>query len=184
MQGDSGIVIEDVCEDSIQNLGGRLVLMLMRAGILVGEVVVAAVGVMVVVAVGVISFYEKRCLSVTEVECLRVGLGLVEGDILDLSGGLIALVVEMEEDDLVLEVGAVVRLIWGCLNWRLYFLWSLSRMSLESKMSKVGWHPFGMVMWADFLMEFFFFDGSCLGKLTGSKMEVVVVDILVVVEMV
>ena len=34
MEGDNGIVMEDVCEDSMQNLGGRLVLMLMRAGIL------------------------------------------------------------------------------------------------------------------------------------------------------
>ena len=57
MQGDSGIVIEDVCEDGMQNLGGRLVMMLMRAGILVAEVVVVAVGVMVVVAMGVISFF-------------------------------------------------------------------------------------------------------------------------------
>ena len=144
-----------------------------------------AVGVMVVVAVGVISFSEKRCSSVTEVECLRVGFGLVEGDILDLSEGFIALVVEMEVDDLELEVGAAVRLFWGCLNWRLYFLCRLSRMSLERKMSKVGGRPFGMVMmWADFLMEFFFFDGSCLGKVTGSKLEVVVVDMLVVVEVV
>ena len=85
MQGDSGIVIEDSCEDGMQNLGGRLVLMLMRAASLVGEVVVVAVGVIIVVVVGVISFYEKRCLSVMEVECLRVGFGLVEGDILDLS---------------------------------------------------------------------------------------------------
>ena len=175
MKGDSGIVTEDVCEDGIQNLGGRLVLMLIRAGILVGE--------MVVVAGGVISFSEKRCLSVTEVECLRVGFGLVEGDILDLSGGFIALLVEMEVDDLELEVGTVVRLIWGYLNWRLYFLWRLSRMSLESKMSKIGGRPFGMVMRVDFLMEFFFFDDSCLGKVAGSKMEVVVIEILVVVEM-
>ena len=111
MQGDSSIVIEDLCEDMMQNLGERLALMLMRAGILVGEVVVVAVGVIVVVVAGVISFSEKRCLSVTEVECLRVGFGLVEGDILDLSGGFIVLVVEMEVDDLELEVGAVVRLI-------------------------------------------------------------------------
>ena len=152
--------------------------MLMRAGILVGEVVVVAVEVMVVVAVGVISFSEKRCSSVTKVECLGVGFGLVGGDILDLSGGFIALVVEMEVDDLELEAGAVVRLIWGCLNWRLYFLWRLSQMSLKSKMSTVGGHPFGLVMWADFLMEFFFFDGSCLGKVTGSK-EVVVVEMVV-----
>ena len=177
MQGESGIPIEDVCEYGMQNIGGRLVLMLMGTGILVGEVVVVAVGVMVVVAVGVISFSEKRCLSVTE--CLQVGFGLVEGDILDLSEGFIALVVEMEVDDLELEVRAVVRLIWGCLNLRLYFLWRLSRMCLESKMSKVDGRPFGMVMRADFLMEFFFSDGSCLEKVTGSKMEVVVVQMVV-----
>ena len=39
--------------------------MLMRAGILVGRLVVVVVGVMVVVAVGVVSFSEERCLSVT-----------------------------------------------------------------------------------------------------------------------
>ena len=45
-----------------------MVLMLMRAGILVGEVRVLTVGVMVVLAVGVISFFEKRCLSLVEVK--------------------------------------------------------------------------------------------------------------------
>ena len=40
-----------VCEDGMQSLSGRLVLMFMRAGILVGEMVVVAVGVMVVVVV-------------------------------------------------------------------------------------------------------------------------------------
>ena len=45
-----------------------MVLMLMRAGILVGEVIVLTVGVMVVLAVGVISFFEKRCLSLVEVK--------------------------------------------------------------------------------------------------------------------
>ena len=69
MKGDSGIVMEDVCEDGIQNLGGRLVSMLMRAGILVGGLVVVVVGVMVVVAVGVVSFSEERYMSVREVEC-------------------------------------------------------------------------------------------------------------------
>ena len=59
----------------MQNLGGRLVLMLMRADCLVGEVVVVVAGVMVVVVV------EKLCLSVTELECLGVGFGLVGGDI-------------------------------------------------------------------------------------------------------
>ena len=65
--------MEDLCEDGMENLGGRLVLMLMRAGILVCQVVVVAVGVMVMVAVGVLSFSEKLCHSVTEVECLGVG---------------------------------------------------------------------------------------------------------------
>ena len=50
--------------------------MLMRAGILIGEVVVVAVGVMVVVVVGAISFSEKWCLPVMEVKCLGVGFGL------------------------------------------------------------------------------------------------------------
>lgn len=51
MEGYSGIFIEDVCQDSIRTLVRRLVLMLIRAGILVGEVVV--------VALGVISFFGK-----------------------------------------------------------------------------------------------------------------------------
>ena len=69
MEGDSGIVMEDACEDSIRNLGWRLVLILMRADILVCGVVVVAVGVMVLVVLGIVSFSEERCLSVTEVEC-------------------------------------------------------------------------------------------------------------------
>ena len=67
--GDSDIVMEDVCEVGIRNLGGRMVSMLMRAGILLGGLVVVVVGVMVVMAVGVVSFSEERCLSVKEVEC-------------------------------------------------------------------------------------------------------------------
>ena len=51
-------------------------------------------------------------------------------------------------------------------------------MSLERKMSSVGGRPFGMVMWEDFLMELFFFDDGCLGKVTGSKMKVVVVEVV------
>ena len=61
MRGDSGIFMEDVCEDGMRNIGGRLVSMLMRAGILVGG--------LVMVVVGVMSFSEERCMSVTEVEC-------------------------------------------------------------------------------------------------------------------
>ena len=62
MECDSGILLEDVCGDDIRNLGGRLVLMLMRAGILVGGVVVVVLGVMVMVMVdvGVMSFSKGR----------------------------------------------------------------------------------------------------------------------------
>ena len=80
MEGDIGIVI--VCEDGMRNLGGRLVLMLTRAEILAGELVVVAVGVMVVVAMGVVSIFAKRCLSVTEVEFLGVSFRLMGSDIL------------------------------------------------------------------------------------------------------
>ena len=48
MEDDKGIDIEDECEVDKPNLGGRLVLMLARAGIFVGEVAVV-----VVVAAGV-----------------------------------------------------------------------------------------------------------------------------------
>ena len=130
MESDSGIVMEDVCEDGMQNLGGRVVLILMRAGCLVGELIVVVVEVMLVVAVGVISFSKKRCLSVMEVECLGVGFGLVGDDIFDFGGVFVAVVVEMEVDDLELEVevGDVVSLVWSCVNGRLYFFWHLSRM--------------------------------------------------------
>ena len=142
---DRGIVVGNECEVDKQNLSGRLVLML-RAGILVGEVVVVVVvGVMVVKGLGVICF-EKRCLSVMEVECLCVGFGLVGVDIFDLGGDFIVEVVEIEMEALKLEVGAVVRLVWDSLNERMYFLWCLSRMSLAGKISNVGGHPFGMVM--------------------------------------
>ena len=67
------------------------------------------------------------------------------------------------------EVGAVIRLVWSCVDGRLYFLWRLIRMSLEGKISNNCGGPFGMVIWADSLMEFFFFDGGCSGKLAGSK---------------
>ena len=58
MAGDSYIVIKDVCEDGMRNLGGKLVLMFTRAGILVGD--------LVMMAVGVISISQRRCMSVTE----------------------------------------------------------------------------------------------------------------------
>ena len=65
------------------------------------------------------------------------------------------------------------------MNGELYFLWCFSRKSLQGEMSNVGGHPYGVVMQADSLMEFFLFDGSCLGKVTGPTKEVVLVEIVV-----
>ena len=73
-----------------------------------------AVGVMVVAAaVGVISFLEKRSLLVMkmEVEYLGVSFELVGGDILNLGGVFVAVVVEMKVEDFELEVEVVVRLV-------------------------------------------------------------------------
>ena len=56
------------------------------------------------------------------------------------------MVVEREVDDLKLEVEVPVRLVWACLNERLYFLWRLTQMYLEGKMPSGGRRPFGMVM--------------------------------------
>ena len=80
MEGDGGIILE-VCGDDKRNLGGGTVLMLMRAGILVGGVVVVAVGVMVKMEMRVVSFSEGRCLPMVEVQyVVVVGCGLVGGD--------------------------------------------------------------------------------------------------------
>ena len=67
VEGDSGIIMENVCKDDMQNRGERLMLMLMIAGILAGGVVLVVVGVVVVVEVGVMSFSEGRLLPVAEV---------------------------------------------------------------------------------------------------------------------
>ena len=127
--------------------------MLMRAGILFGGIIVVAEGVMVVAVVGAMSVSKKCFFSVTEVEveCLGVSLRLVVGDIFDVGGGFVVAVVETDVDALELEVGVVARLVWGCLNGRLYFSWRFSQMSLEGKLSNVGDCPFGMVMQKDFL---------------------------------
>ena len=53
MEDDKAIDIEDECEVDKPNLGGKLVLMLARAGIFVGEVAVVVVAVVVVVVAGV-----------------------------------------------------------------------------------------------------------------------------------
>ena len=61
MEGDSGILMDDVCGDDMWTLGGRLVMILIRADILVVGKVVVVVGVMVMMEVGVVSFSEAMC---------------------------------------------------------------------------------------------------------------------------
>ena len=62
------------------------------------------------------------------------------------------MVVEMEVSDLELEVEDVVRMVWYCVNRKLFFffffffLWRLSRKSLEGNRSKVRGSAFGMAM--------------------------------------
>ena len=46
-------------------------------------------------------------------------------DVFDFGGGFVVVVVEMEVDDLELEVGAVVRVVWSFANGELNFLWRL-----------------------------------------------------------
>ena len=95
-----------------------------------------------------------------------------------LVGGFVAVVVEMV-GDLKLEVEAIVKIVWSCVNGELYCLWRLKRKSLEGKFSNVGGRLFGVVMRADSLMEFFLFDGSCLRKVAGLIKEVMVVEMVV-----
>ena len=147
MEGDSGIVMENVCGDDMQNLRGRLVLMFMRAGILVGRVVVVVVGVMVIGEVGVVSFSEGGCLPVAGVERLVVGCGLVGGDVLNFSGDFVAVVVmvvvvaemvvvmvETVVGGSKLEIVVVVRIVWSCVNGELYSLCRLSQASVLQRL--------------------------------------------------
>ena len=90
-------------------------------------------------------------------ECLGLSFGVAEVDIFDMGRVFVAVVVEMVVDHLMLEVGYVVRLIWGCLNGRLHFLWHLNQMVLEGKISNVCGRSFGMMMGEIFSWSSFFF---------------------------
>lgn len=122
--------------------------------------------------VEVMYFFEKHFVLVLkgEVDCLGVSFGLVEGDIFDLDHTFVVLV-EIKVDDLELEEVVVFRLVWGCMNGRLCFLWCLSWMFLAEKMSSIGGRFFGIVIPEDLFMELFLLDGTSLGKVTGSKKE-------------
>ena len=169
----------------------------MRVGILVGGVVVVAVRVMVVVVgmlmrarilvggvvvvtVGIVSFSEEQCLFATELEYWRVRFGLVGCVIFDPGGGFVVVVVVEEVNDLELEVGHAVRIVWCRVNEELYCRWRLSRKSLEGNISNDGGRTFGMVMWESSLKEVFCSGRSCcLGQVTGPREEVVVVEMVV-----
>ena len=70
---------------------------------------------MILVATVRVIFFGEGSVLVTEVEVEFSWLrfGLVGGDILDLEGAFVAVVVEMEVDNLELEE-RVVSSVWGC----------------------------------------------------------------------
>lgn len=54
--------------------------------------------------------------------------------------------VEMEVQDFELVVGQVMRLVRGCLNGRVYFLWCSSLLLVEVNVSNVNAQFFCMIM--------------------------------------
>lgn len=79
MENDRGMVTEVEYVVFIRNLGGRLVLIFIMAGILVCVVGVVLQGVV---------FCREHSLLVTEVDCLEVDFVLVGGGIFSLGGNL------------------------------------------------------------------------------------------------
>ena len=94
IKNDNDMFMEDECVVCIRNLGGKLVLILIMAGILVCVVAVVLVG---------MELFRECSFSVIEVEYLVVGFGLVGGDIFNLGRNLVAVVV--------------------ALRWRIYSWW-------------------------------------------------------------
>ena len=76
MEGDSGIVLE-VYRDDKRNLGGGMVLMLMRAGILVVGVVVVVLGVM-----GLLLLLLSLCFLLTFTQLLQYNVKPVNVNLL------------------------------------------------------------------------------------------------------
>ena len=83
-------------------------------------------------------------------------------------------------NDLKLEVGDAVRIVWSRVNEKLYCPRRLSRKSLDGIMSNEGGRAFGVVMWANSLKEVFCSVGSCcFRKVTSPRKKVVVVEMVV-----
>ena len=94
IKNDNDMFMEDECVVCIRNLGGKLVLIFIMAGILVCVVAVVLVR---------MELFRECSFSVIEVEYLVVGFGVVGDDIFNLGGNLVAVVVE--------------------LRWRIYSWW-------------------------------------------------------------
>ena len=160
IEDDRGIFMEDVCVVRIRNLDGRLTLIFARAGILVCVVVVVVVGVL---------FFRKYSLLVTEMECLGIGFGLLRGGILKLGGNFVAMVVKVEVKDLELVIKAVVRLVWGYLGRRIYFMWRLNLMLMENFQRQRASLRYSYA--CRFLRLLFILDSGCPGMVTGANVE-------------
>ena len=96
-------------------------------------------------------FYEFRCLgacflSVVEVGSLEVVLFIAKGDIFDLGGDFVVVLVESEVKNFGLVMGCVVRLVLCCSNGRGDFSQRFSLMLVEANVFNVGAHLFGIVM--------------------------------------
>ena len=96
-----------------------------------------------------------------------MGFGLVGGGIFNLGRDFMVAVVEVAVDKFKLVVKAFLRLVWACLNERMCFLWHLSLMLVEGKMSNINRRLSWMVMLADFLRLLLFLDDGHLQKVTS-----------------
>ena len=97
--------------------------------------------------------FGRMFLVVMEVECLE--MKLLRGGIFDLDGNFGVLGMELEVKNFELVVKVVVKLSWGCLSERMYFLWSSSHF---------GGHLLVMVMRKDFSRFLFFLDSIIWGR--------------------
>ena len=137
-------------------------------------VLMVVVGIEVTVACGgVVGIVAMLCIGVLEVDCVPVVEILVLGAVF---------VVEVVELVVRCVVGHVVRLVLWCVNGRGYFWRCFSLKSVEMKGLSVGGFLFGMVIWADVLLDvmvvvgfLIFFRRGCLGDM---------MDVSVVMELV